>query len=369
MVKPIPIMSLKTGKEVTNEAARQIGRLQSGEIKPIKTGIDHLDEALMGGLLPSTVLFLCGYSFHGKSFEAEKIQRHIAKEYDDVVMINAAWELEGFKIISRDLSFQTKKSVKEILFNQPTGDELKTFKKVFDHYRRDLLYFQTEPVTASQFEIDIMWAIESFPDKRIVVSIDNLENILVDKGSQKECMDRMLYTINILKKRHFFISFIILNQLNNDILKRLENPKSHAPIQSDIYGTGQAFKVADVVLVKVIPGRFGLDEKFMSFHKNSYKHLEDFKLPSSSKTTSFDPYGKIFYFYLKARETDKTFQTVYAEQMFTRKEMGMEDIVDNPMPVFKTEQKTLVPIPQIEQPIFNPESMTKSRDKFEESPF
>jgi KaiC/GvpD/RAD55 family RecA-like ATPase len=364
------MISLKTGKDVANEAALQIKQLQSGEIQPITTGTPHLDEALMGGFLPGSVLLLAGYSFHGKSYELEKIQRHIAQTYDDVVMINAAWELEGFKIISRDLAFQTKSTVKDILFSKPDEDRIKIFKKVLDSFRRDLLYFQTEPVTADQFEEDIMWAIDQYKDKRIIVSIDNLENILVDKGNQKECMDRMLYRINVLKKRHKFISFIILNQLNNDILKRIENPKSHAPIQSDMYGTGQAFKVADVVLVKVIPGKFGLDEKFMSFHKNSYKHLESFKLPSTTKTTSFDPYGKIFYFYLKARETDKYFQTVYANEMFTRKEMGMDDITDNPVPMFNTEKKPLVPIPApIEQPIFNPESMTKSRNKFEDSPF
>ena len=124
--------------------------------------------------------------------------------------------------------------------------------------------------------------IESYPTNRILVAIDNLENILVDAGTQKECMDRMLYRINVLKKRHFFISFVILNQMNNDILKRIDDLKRQAPIPSDMYGTGQLFKVADAVLFKIMPTRFGIEDKFMVFGKNRYPHLDAFKLPSNS---------------------------------------------------------------------------------------
>lgn len=354
--------TLKTGAQVANEAALQISDLQSGKVTPITTGISHLNVALMGGLLPGSVVTIAGYSYHGKSYELEKIQRHITQSYDDVIMLNAAWELEGFKIISRDLSFQMKKSVKDILFNKPVDEDLETFKKVFDGYRREGLFFQPEPVTSDQFEEDVMWLVEEFPEKRIVVCIDNLENILVDKGTQKDCMDKMLYRINVLKKRHKFISFIVLNQLNNDIIKRMDNLKGHRPVQSDLYGTGQLFKISDVVLIKVMPSRFGIDDKFMVFGKKMYRHLSEFVLPSSTKTTSFDPFGKAFYFYLKARESDKDFQTIYATEMFSRKEMGMEEVEDNPLPVFDAPK-----IPLVE--IFNTKAMKAASNNFDEKPF
>ena len=361
-------VTLKTGETIANEAARQIGAFQRGEIQPITTGIPHLDDALMGGLLPSTVLAIGGYSFHGKSYELEKAQRHIAETYPDVIMLNATWELEGFKVISRDLSFQMGKTVKEVLFTPPSDNEISTFKKVLDTYRRPGLFFQPEPVTSEQFEEDVMWLADQYPDNRIVVCIDNLENILVDKGGQKECMDRMLYRINVLKKRHKFISFIVLNQLNNDIIKRIDNLKGHAPVQSDFYGTGQLFKIADVVVIKVMPTRMGIQDKFMVFGTGMYPHLESYKLPSTGKTTSFDPFGKIFYFYLKARESHKDFQTVYGSQMYTREEMGLPPAASVDVPTFSG-TKSVEKVPHIEPIVvpFQTESLLKARGDFENS--
>lgn len=338
--------TLLTGTQVADEAALKITRLQSGEIKPIDMGIDHLDDASMGGLLPGTVITLAGYSFHGKSYMLEQIQRHISKTHQDVVMLNCAWELEGFKTISRDLAYRTKKSVKDILFIEPTGEDLETFKSVFNSYRRPGLFFQPEPVAAEQFEEDLMYLIESYPNNRIVVCIDNLENILVDKGSQKECMDRMLYRINVLKKRHPFIAFIVLNQMNNDYPKRVGNIKEHVPLASDLYSTGQLFKLSDVVVFKIMPTRFGIHDKFMVFGKEMYPHLDSFKLPKSGAVTSFDPIGKIFYFYLKSREVDKDFQTVYAEEMYTRADIGMSPPSNvSEVPKFDIEKKEVPTVP------------------------
>lgn len=340
------IITLRTGEDVANEAASLIGRLQSGAIQPITTGNRHLDEALLGGFLPSTILAIAGYSFHGKSYEMEKIQRHVASTYPDVILLTCAWELEGFKIISRDLAFKTKKTVRDVLFTKPSDTEQPVFKETLDRYRRPGNFFQPEPVTSDQFEDDLMWLIASYPANRILVCIDNLENILVTSGTQKDCMDKMLYRINVLKKRHPFIAFVILNQMNNDILKRIDDLKRQAPVPSDMYGTGQLYKVADVVLFKMMPARLGLEDKFLVFGKSRYPHLEDFKLPSKTKTTSFDPFGKIFYFYLKARESDKKWETVYAESMYTRAEMGVAAPSDyhQDVPVFGDKKKKAAPL-------------------------
>ena len=359
-------VTLKSGEDIANEAARQIADFQSGKIQPISTGIPHLDEACMGGLLPATVVTMAGYYFHGKSWELEKAQRHIAVAHPDVIMLNCTWELEGFKVISRDLAFRTNKTVKEVLFTPPAGEEINTFKKIFDNYRRPGLFFQPEPVTSDQFEIDVMWLLDNYPDNRIVVCIDNLENILVDAGTQKSCMDKMLYSINVLKKRHPFISFIVLNQLNNDILRRLDNPTGHVPIQSDLYGTGQLFKISDVVMIKVMPTRLGLQDKFMIFGNAMYPHLEEYKLPSTGKTTSFDPFGKIFYFYLKARESDKDFQTVYGSEMYTREDVGLPPLAANDMPNFDQKDKKGIPdIPVVEMVKFETPAIAAAKDSFE----
>lgn len=366
-------ISLKTGLQVANEAALQLANLQSGRVAPITTGTAHLDEALLGGFLPGSVLSIFGYSFHGKSYELEGIQRHVAKTYEDVIMLNCQWELEGFKVISRDLSYQMDKSVKDIIFDKPTEQELPLFKKVLDSYRRPNMYFQPEPVSSDQFEEDVEHLIAQYPNHRILVSIDNLENILVDKGTQKECMDRMLYRVNVLKKRHPFISFIILNQLNNDYVKRCSDLKSHMPIASDGYQTTQLVKLSDVVLFKLMPTRFGIQDKFMVFGKGMHPHLDAFKVPAtgSSKVQSFDPYGNIFYVYLKARETTNDFETIYAKSMYTREEKGVVALsAATEAPVFPSDNKNVTPIaPMVEK--FTSPAINKNKgvDFEDDAPF
>jgi len=59
------------------------------------------------------------------------------------------------------------------------------------------------------------------------------ENILDTKNNQKSSIDAFLTQVNRLKDMHWFISFIILNQLNDNILQRIDNPKQHKPKESD----------------------------------------------------------------------------------------------------------------------------------------
>lgn len=323
----IESITLRRGQDAANEAVQQLARFQSGDIQPIPTGIPHMDEALMGGLLPGTVLSIIGASFQGKTYEVEKIQRNImdSDQAGDIIMMQGLWELETMKVITRDLSFRTGQSVRDVMFTKPSEEHRKQYQQAIDKFRSDNLYVQPEPVSAEQFEADIMWLIQEFPDKKIVVTIDNLENILVDNSSQKQCMDRILYMVNVLKKRHPFIAFVILNQMNSDFDKRSADLKQHKPLSSDIYQTKQLFKLSDVVLFKMMPQRFGITEKFMVFGTDSYPHLEEYKLPSTTNTTSFDPIGNIVYFYLKARESDvKYFKDIHIESMYSREDIGMK---------------------------------------------
>jgi len=330
---------LKTSKELTNETVTLISKFKSGELKPIPTGIEHLDEALLGGLLPGSVLGIVGRSGHGKSYDMERIQRHILNTQPDVIYMNANWELSHFKLLVRDISFRTEKSVKTVLFEPLNEESTKELKDICDLHRTDNVYYQNEPVTSDVFTEDVMGLITKFPDSKIVVAIDNLENILLDKGSQKECMDRLLYKINILKNLHSYISFIILNQMNREYIYEINNIKHHRPHEGHIYGSDQFYKICDVVYIKLIPAKLGIKDKFMIFGVNQYNWLEEHKTDEGANTTSFDPFGRAFYFYVKQRqpEDEKNIKDIFVEVMYTKEETD-EPInkkpKSNPMPDF-----------------------------------
>jgi hypothetical protein len=316
-------MALKTSKDITESSVELLKKFKSGKLKPISTGIAHLDESLLGGLLPGTVLGIGARSSQGKSFDGERIQRYILKNEKNIIYVNANWEMSFFKLLVRDISFRSGQSAKDVLFSPVTPENQEELKNIVDTHRTDNVFYQNEPVTAEVFSEDIKDIVKRFPNHKIVVSIDNLENILNSAGGQKQSMDLLLSEVNKLKNIHWFISFIILNQLNNNYTLRLEDLRKHKPIDSDLYGTDQLLKLCDVLYVKVIPYKLGITDRFWVFHKDMYPWLEDFKMYDNSKDiANFDPFGTVYYFYLKMRQPpdEKNIQNVFAERMFKKED-------------------------------------------------
>lgn len=326
-------MALYKSTELTNKTVSVITKFQSGEITPISTGIPHLDKVLMGGLLPGTIVGIVARSQHGKSYDLERIQRHLLTNNKDIVILSGNYELSFFKILVRDICQRTGKSMEEVLFNNPSIEDLKKMKDICDSHRNDDVYYQNEPVSPDTFFDDVKSLIDRYPEKKIVVTVDNLENILDTKGSQKSSQDAFLTKINILKDMHPFICFIILNQMNDNYIMRKEDIKKQRPLESDVYGSGQLMKLCDVLYIKILPWRLNIQDKFMVFNENSYEWLNEFKVPQGSgSVASFDPIGISYVFYLKRRNADiKDVQDVFAERIFKRRETNFK--IDTPVSV------------------------------------
>ena len=332
-------MALYKSSDLTDKTVKLITDFQSGKVQPITTGIPHLDKACGRGLTPSLICGITARSFSGNTYDLERIQSHIRKEHPDVIQFHANWELNFFKILLRDITQKTGKTQAEILYDNPTTEDLLKLKEICDEHRNDNIYYENEPVTPEQFFEDVKEVIRLHPNERIVVTVDNLENVLDTKNNQKSSIDAFLTQVNRLKDMHWFISFIILNQLNDNILQRIDNPKQHKPKESDIYSSGQFYKLCDVLYVKVLPWRLHITEKFMVFAKEAYSWLEDFKIFGNGNTASFEPNGVAYYFYLKRRGSDiKDVQDIFAERIFK---------VET-----KTEEKTST-IPKFETPVFD----------------
>lgn len=323
-------MALYKSTELTNKTVSVITKFQSGEITPISTGIPHLDKVLKGGLLPGTIVGIVARSQHGKSYDLERIQRHLLTNNKDIAILSGNYELSFFKILVRDICQRTGKSMEEVLFNSPLVEDLKKMKDICDSHRNEDVYYQNEPVSPDTFFDDVKSLIDKYPEKKIVVTVDNLENILDTKGSQKSSQDAFLTKINILKDMHPFICFIILNQMNDNYVMRKDDIKKQRPIESDVYGSGQLMKLCDVLYIKMLPWRLNIQDRFMVFNEDSYQWLDEFKVnKTSGSVASFDPVGVGYYFYLKRRNADiKDVQDVFAERIFKRGETNFK--IDTP---------------------------------------
>lgn len=310
-------MALYKSTELTNKTVKLITDFQSGRVQPITTGIEHLNKACGKGLTPSLIVGITARSYSGKTFDLERIQSHIRKNHPDVIQFHCNWELNFFKILLRDISIKTGKSQSDILYNSPTQDDLIELSKICDEHRNENIFYQNEPVSPDDFAVDLKELIKMFPNNRIIVTVDNLENILDVKNNQKASIDAFLTEINRLKDAHWFISFILLNQMNDNILSRIDNPKQHKPKESDLYSSGQFYKLCDVVYAKILPWRLHITDKFMVFNKDAYSWLEEFKLFGNGNTAGFEPNGVAYYFYLKRRGSDiKDTQDIFAERIF-----------------------------------------------------
>lgn len=310
---------LTKGKNVINGVVKQIQQFQEGKITPLKTGIDYVDYHLLGGFYPSTILSIVALSQHGKTYELEKILTNLEQNYsEDTIFVKNLWELSLFKVVVREMAKISKQSVRKVLTQVPEKDTAKLYKEICDRYRKDNIYLAPLPVTPEQFFEDTKEIIEKNQDKKIVITLDNLENVLLTNEGQKTTMDKVVQKINILNKMHPFICFIILNQMNREYADRIENPKHHLIQEGDIYGSSALYKLSDVVMAKMLPYRLGLD-KYMTFSNQRYVYLDDRFKNIGANTSTFKGVGNAFYQFLKSRDIELEYdiQDLFIESIFS----------------------------------------------------
>jgi len=311
-------MIIKT-KDKISDVVRQLNDFQTGKVQFLSTGIDWLDHSLLGGLKPSDVLGICGSSFHGKTFLSERITNHIKKD-KSVIHLSCEWELELNKKVVNYLSQELNMSVRDI-YNINPDEKLKAkYKEALEIFRGDNLYLQNEPVSPEEFERDVIDVMEKHPNSKIVVTIDNLENVFSTSSSQKSDMDNILQKINILKKRHNHTIFIVLNQLNRDVGKNITDKRDNYPKMKDIHGTAQLEKLSDCLVIIDNAYKRGLEDYMVFNPDHRYLYIDDsFKNQrKGGKTTSFKTMGNLFYHVPKARNIEQSSDTrdLYVEKIF-----------------------------------------------------
>lgn len=308
------------GKRAIDDVVKQINSFQKGLIKPISTGIPMWDLHLMGGFTPSTIAGIVGLSGMGKSYELERILSNIEDNYgDNIVHIKCIWELSLLKIVVREMAKISGKNIREVLSKTPENEVSNLYKQVCDRYRRKNKFIQPLPLGAEEFYNDIKEKIKLYPSTPIFVSIDNLQNCLIEKGTEKESIDQILQKINFLIKEHPFIFFLIVNQQNDNYFDRIDNPKRHPIIPKDIYSSSYYYKLCDTIVAKILPHRLGI-EKFMVFNNHRYNYIDDKFKNVGANTSTFKGYGNIFFQFLKSRDIgcdEYDVQDLFVEKLFS----------------------------------------------------
>lgn len=322
-------MPIVSAKEKTDEAVKEISRFQSGEITPISTGISWIDEIMIGGLLPSTILTIGGLSNHGKTHLMQRIENNILDndEKGDIVLLRCNWESAVYKLLLRKLKEKTGAKLSDLLFNEQRGETLRKIKAICAQERRDGLYYMEEPCLPDEFFRQLAGFFEAHKDKKIIVTVDHVGLV---KGREKTSIDGLFEMMNLLKKMHPFVVFLPLIQMHRErILSRVEDVMRQQPQQGDFYGSDQLFQVSDGVIAIYNAYKAGIQGKYMAFHKDKYPYIDPkFILSKGGKWNHFKPEGNIFYHAVKARDIDdmETFPDVWVEQIYEVKDEPTEEL-------------------------------------------
>lgn len=336
----MPINSLKN---VAAKAKATLKRYQSGELTPVKTGREWLDE-IFGGLMPMDITTIAGMSGGGKSFELQRIKNFVMDVKNNPKAGNFIWlsnslEMKLISVLIRDINIITKKSKKKILTEEFTEEEKSLVNDYFNNATDDRYYINEEAVTPEQFEAETRAFLSLHRDKEAVfIDIDHIALQRDKNGNKKATVDEITEIINRLKKEFPNSYWILLSQLNRNILERIREKDNQAmPNRGDVFQSDSMFFISDYLYVTHNPNRLGISE-FSKVNAEVYEYLEKHFTEENKGKVSFETTGKIFYIILKMREADIFYKDIYIEEIaFEGKEKYQEskDVLSIEAPMFR----------------------------------
>jgi hypothetical protein len=346
-------MNIQPLKSLIKAASQELSKLQSGENKLVKTGFECIDTHV-GGLLPGDIVLASGLSGHGKSEFLFKLKENlmnveINEEAKNYVYLDISLEMKMFNIFLRGVHRRLKKSKKRIMFEGFTPEEAEIANNYYTSLKDDRIFMVQEKVTPKSFRDGVINFAEQHRNKKaIFISLDHI--LLISGNDKKAVLDEVVECMNELKLIYGNLYFIILSQMNRDLLKRVdEKSNKTTPNSGDLFGSDFMQQAASYSIIIFNAFKVGVNQ-YMKVDPDFYDYLsEHFGEEDKKKNkVSFDTLGKLFYHVVKVREGESVFRDIFIEDMQmdseTREKLlnSRKEVVDSSMPSFDT--KTPEPI-------------------------
>lgn len=315
-------MPIQQVRRKINKEAYVLKKYQSGKIKVVKTGRPQIDDTLTG-LLPGDIVVIAGASGAGKSFELQTIRESIMSkelnpEADDYIFLDYSFEMKLFNVVLRGLHKHMGKSKRDILLQEFTPAEEALSKRYLQTLNDERYYIEENPLTPKQFyEQTREFLIANKDRKAVIIAIDHIALFKNDGGEKKGAVDAAVEYINLLKREFGNAYFIVLSQLNRNILGRTADKDLNSmPNRGDVYQSDTMFHIADYLVIVHNPFRLGINQ-YLKVNPAHFPMLMEFFTATEgvSKRVSFETKGNIFYHVLKIREGEVVFQDIYIEKV------------------------------------------------------
>ena len=139
-----------SGKEA-EEAFEEILALQEGGTDIIRTGIDFLDENLIGGV-NNKMIFIASRPSMGKTHNSSTIQRNLLKNHEDVRILRMNLEMPTQSLLLRELRNSSKRKMKDILSRPFTEDEMEEAKISLNKFKDPRITDFSKPLIGEELK-------------------------------------------------------------------------------------------------------------------------------------------------------------------------------------------------------------------------
>lgn len=328
---------IKPLKSLVKEEFEVLKTIQDGEKRLVVTGWDMIDGHI-GGLLPGDMIIFSALSGVGKSQTLYDITDNILdtvinEDAWNYVFLDYSFEMKTFNKILRYLAKDLNKKKSEILFSKFTDEEKQKVNAYYRSLQDDRRFICQEPISTSTFYSETKAFCEKNKDKAaIFVSVDH--TLLFEGSDKKKVVDSLIESCNKLKLEFKNIYFIIISQLNRDMLGRInDRDNKAAPLQSDLFASSFIDHISSYNIAIANPYKLGINS-YMKVNADRYDYLSEFfegDVDSKNKV-SFTARGNLFYHVLKARESDYAERDIFVRKMYSQPTYC--ETVNNDVPLF-----------------------------------
>lgn len=355
-------------ESAVRNAFKDLKKIQKGEKALLRTGSEMID-CHIKGLLPGDVVVIAGAPSSGKSETLYRMLDDILSpevnvHADRYVSLEFSMEMKMLNKLMRKLSRLLGKKKSDILYNEFSDDEKVKVSEYFESLKDERRSVIQSPVTPKEFYSICQKYCEENKDKEgIVISIDHM---LLFSGSDKQAvLEQVSECINLLKLSYSNVYFIILSQLNRNILGNIkESDNSMIPNNTMLFGSSFMEHLASYIIIITNPFKQGINN-YLKVNYDRYEYLSEFYGKKDTKNrVSFDTLGNLFYFVTKARESDNAYKDLFINKMDLTSEQleKLRQSVVDTVPDSPVEKSSDI----VEMPVFFSAAMSKAR---EETPF
>ena len=312
-------MNIRKTSTLVEEAKRGILAINNSERTLPRTGFDCVDSHI-GGLLPGDVVLFSGLSGHGKSETLYRVRKNILDkkinpEADEYMFIDLAFEMKALNILLRGVSKEMGKSKRSVLFDKFTEEELEKMNEYVNSLKDDRQFTVEEPAPPEDFYHDMCILLDSEHSrskKGIFIAIDHM--LLLEGSDKQKVIEKTIESINKLKLKFDNVYFILLSQLNRNLLQRAEDKNNKAqPNATDLFGSSFMDQISNYNIILFDAYKSGI-EQYCKLNPIRYEYLkEHFGEEDSKGRYSLIAEDRIFYHVEKARESDNPYKNIFVE--------------------------------------------------------